>query len=111
MDQSEGAARRRRFTTVRHVADILSVDDDDVETLLESGELPGIRIGRRNEWRIELTVLADYLDAKYEESRRAALFRGSDHASIADLDGVRRHVTPRAQELGDGTPGSVGSPG
>lgn len=109
MNQSEGPARR--FTTVRHVAEMLSVDDGCVEALLESGELPGIRIGERNEWRIELTVLADYLDAKYEESRRAALFRGFDHASISDLDGARRPARPGAQEPGEGRSGSVGSPG
>lgn len=87
-DESESPARR--FITPAEVADMLSLDQGAVESLLESGELRAIRIGPRHEWRIERSVLDGYLEAKYEESRRAALWAGSDFASVIDFDTPRR---------------------
>ncbi|RKR73280.1 helix-turn-helix domain-containing protein [Frondihabitans australicus] len=114
MDQGarDGSQRdaSRQFVTSAVVAEMLSLEIADVEALLESGELLGIRIGRRDEWRVERTVLDRFLEAKYEEARRAALFRGFDHASIADLDGRRRGAPRSARPESPGSPASPASP-
>ena len=36
--------------------------------LVRSGELPAIQIGGRGQWRIETTVLEEYIARKYREN-------------------------------------------
>ncbi|MCX7521093.1 helix-turn-helix domain-containing protein [Microbacterium sp. STN6] len=78
-----------RFLTVADAAEILNVSPDDVLAIVQSGELPAIRIGTTGKWRIERNVLEAYIDAMYEESRRASLWQQSDFASIPELSGGR----------------------
>lgn len=90
--------REHVFLTLAEVAGMLRLDEGEVALLLESGELPGIRVGSRSEWRIERTVFDTWLEAKYEESRRAALWQGFDYGSLADLDPARRPRPDRPEE-------------
>jgi excisionase family DNA binding protein len=80
--------------TVAAVAEMLSLDTADVEAMVASGELPAIRVGPADEWRIEQSVLDGFLEAKYEESRRAALWSGFDFGDIVDIDSRAGRITP-----------------
>lgn len=90
----ESSLPRRQFVTVAQVASLLALGEDDVLAILVSGELPAIKVGPRDEWRIEQSVLDGYLEAKYEEARRAALFEGFDFGSVVDIDPGRRIPPP-----------------
>lgn len=72
-----------RFLTPADTAIMLNVTLDEVFGVIASGELPAIRVGRQ--WRIERPHLDAYIEARYEESRRMALWRQSEFADIPDL--------------------------
>lgn len=76
-----------RFLTVADAAEILNVLPADVLTIVNSGELPAIKLGATGKWRIERVVLEAYIDAMYEESRRRSLWQQSDFANIPELSG------------------------
>jgi excisionase family DNA binding protein len=82
---SPSAGDAARFLTVTDCAEILNVEVADVSGLLESGELPAIKVGAQ--WRIEREVLEAYIASLYEEQRRRALWEQSDFASLAELSG------------------------
>jgi len=96
MTETSGGTSSRRFLTAAQVATMLSIGLSDVEAMAESGELPAIRIGAGEQWRIEESVLDGFLEAKYEESRRSALWRGFDFGSIVDIDPGTRRIPPHA---------------
>lgn len=91
MDQISPRPTFARFLTITDIAEVLNVSVSQAYTLVRSGELPAIRIGGRGQWRIERDVLESYIDAKYEESRRASLWNQSDLANIADFSLAEDH--------------------
>ncbi|GAA4686581.1 helix-turn-helix domain-containing protein [Frondihabitans cladoniiphilus] len=86
MTSETGPVPPRRFLTVEDVSESLRLEVSEVEHLLVSGELRGIRVGRDDAWRIEAIELDSFIDAKYEEARRLSLWNGHDFGSIADID-------------------------
>ncbi|GAA1689507.1 hypothetical protein GCM10009808_03010 [Microbacterium sediminicola] len=80
--------------TPAQVADVLSLDVDDVISLVLSGRLRGARVGMRAQWRIEQASVAEYLDDQVEEARRMALWQQSQTASFPELwgSGAVRHA-------------------
>lgn len=74
-----------RFLTVADTAEMLNVSARQAYALLRSGELPAIRIGARGQWRVERDVLESYIEAKYEEARRASLWNQSDFANVSEF--------------------------
>jgi excisionase family DNA binding protein len=82
---SHSADDAARFLTVADCAEILNVEVADVAALVESGELPAIRVGAQ--WRVERDVLESYIASLYEQQRRRALWEQSDFASLAELSG------------------------
>ena len=78
-----------RFLTLADVAEVLSISAADALELVRSNELPAIRIGTTGAWRVERVVLESYIDAKYEEARRRALWQQSDFGNIVELSGGR----------------------
>ncbi|NYD66635.1 helix-turn-helix domain-containing protein [Agromyces atrinae] len=84
---SPGDASVGRFLTVSDTAEILSITVSEATDLVRSGELPAIRVGASGLWRVERTVLEAYIDAKYEESRRLALWLQADFAALPELSG------------------------
>lgn len=74
-----------RFLTIADTAEVLNVSVSHAYSLVRSGELPAIRIGSRGQWRIERSVLESYIEAKYEEVRRASLWNQSDYANVTDF--------------------------
>ena len=76
-----------RFLTLAETAQILNVPEPSILALVESSELPAIRVGTDGPWRVERTVLESFIEALYEESRRHSLWHGSDFANIPELSG------------------------
>jgi excisionase family DNA binding protein len=82
---SQSATGAVRFLTVADCAEILNVEVSDVTALLETGELPAIRVG--GQWRVERDVLESYIAELYEQQRRHALWEQSDFAGLAEISG------------------------
>ena len=59
----------QRFVQIADVAETLNVSARQVYGLVKSGELPAIKVGGRGQWRVEISVLEDYIQGKYAESR------------------------------------------
>lgn len=78
-----------RFLTLADVAEILAISASDALDLVRSNELPAIRVGTTGAWRVERIVLESYIEAKYEEARRMALWQQSDFSNIVELSGGR----------------------
>jgi excisionase family DNA binding protein len=60
----------RRFLTLADVAEVLNTSANQVYALVRSGELPAIKIGGRGQWRVEESVLDEYIARMYEQTRR-----------------------------------------
>ncbi len=58
----------RHFLTLADVADILNISISQTRALVRSGELPAIQIGGRGQWRIERSVLEDYIAEGYRKT-------------------------------------------
>ena len=57
-----------RFLTMQDVADELATTLSQIYHMVRSGELPAIKIGGRGQWRIERTMLEEYIARKYHET-------------------------------------------
>lgn len=68
--QADGPGAGWAVLTEAEAADLLRVDVDSIVTAIESGELPGNRIGAN--WRIRTESLLAWLDGIYESPRTAA---------------------------------------
>ena len=58
-----------RFLTLADVAEILNVSASQTYALVRSGELEGIKIGGRGQWRVERTKLESFIERMYEQTR------------------------------------------
>ena len=57
-----------RFLTLADVAEILNISASQSYALVRSGELQGIQIGGRNQWRVERSKLEEYIDQAYQRT-------------------------------------------
>lgn len=57
-----------RFLTLADVAEILNISASQTYALVRSGDLQGIQIGGRNQWRVERTKLEEYIEAAYKRT-------------------------------------------
>jgi excisionase family DNA binding protein len=57
-----------RFLKLTDVAEILNVTTRQVYALVRSGELRGIQVGGRQQWRVEAVELEDYIQRQYAKS-------------------------------------------
>ena len=57
-----------RFMTLRQVADLLRCTQGQVYSLVRSGQLKGIQIGGRNQWRVERSKLEEYIQEAYRRT-------------------------------------------
>jgi excisionase family DNA binding protein len=72
-----------RFLSLTDVAEILSISVAQTYALVRRGELRGIQIGGRKQWRVETTELEDYIKRMYDETQRYVAehpFAGADPA-------------------------------
>lgn len=61
-----------RFLTLADVADVLNVTVRQVYALVRSGDLRGIQVGGRGQWRIENSELEEYIARQYARTDRLA---------------------------------------
>jgi len=57
-----------RFLKLTDVAEVLNVTTRQVYALVRSGDLRGIQVGGRNQWRVEDIELEDYIKRQYARS-------------------------------------------
>ncbi|MDO5726416.1 MAG: helix-turn-helix domain-containing protein [Bowdeniella nasicola] len=68
-----------RFLTLADLSEQLAISMIQARALVRSGEIPAIQVGGRNQWRIEASVLEEYIEKKYaENARRVALQQAED---------------------------------
>lgn len=60
-----------RFLTLADVAEVLNVTVRQVYALVRGGDLRGIQIGGRGQWRIENSELEDYIARQYARTDQA----------------------------------------
>jgi excisionase family DNA binding protein len=58
-----------RFLTLADVAEVLNTSSSQVYALVRSGELPAIKLGGRGQWRVERTVLEEFITRMYAQTR------------------------------------------
>lgn len=70
---------QQRFLKLTDVAEVLNVTTRQVYALVRSGDLRGIQVGGRNQWRVEDIELEDYIKRQYaRSSERDSEAEGSD---------------------------------
>ncbi len=57
-----------RFLTLADVSEILNVSTSQAYALVRSGDLQGIQIGGRNQWRVERSKLEEYIAEAYKRT-------------------------------------------
>ncbi|GIG57209.1 DNA-binding protein [Longispora fulva] len=57
-----------RFLQLADVAELLNVSTSQVYHLVRSGELRGIKIGGRGQWRVERAEVELYIERMYAET-------------------------------------------
>lgn len=55
----------RRFLTLADVQEVLNISSPQAYALVRSGDLPAIQVGGRGQWRVEASVLEDYIQRQY----------------------------------------------
>lgn len=61
----------QRFLTIADVSEILCLSPQGVRAMILSGELPAIQVGGRNQWRVEVAKLEDYIASRYAAAEQA----------------------------------------
>lgn len=85
---ADSAASAPRFLAPAQVAELLSIDVDEVVALVHEGRLRGSQLGAPPRWRVEASSLQDYLAEQSETARRMALWRQSHAASFPEVWGT-----------------------
>ncbi|MDQ4085317.1 MAG: helix-turn-helix domain-containing protein [Actinomycetota bacterium] len=60
--------RTPRFLQLADVAEVLNISVNQVYALVRRGELVGVKIGGRGQWRVEADQLEAYIQRLYEET-------------------------------------------
>jgi len=68
----------KRFIPLTEVSEILDISSAQAYALVRSGELPAIKVGGRGQWRVETTVLEDYIQRMYSQTRDFVRTHGED---------------------------------
>ena len=58
-----------RFLTLADVADTLNLTMSATRALVSSGELPAIQVGGKHVWRVEESVLEQFIQDQYAATR------------------------------------------
>lgn len=77
-----------RFLAPAQVAELLSIEVDEVVALVLEGRLRGSQLGSPARWRVEESSLSEYLAEQSEEARRMALWRQANEASFPEVWGT-----------------------
>jgi excisionase family DNA binding protein len=65
-----------RFLTLADVADTLNISSAQAYALVRSGDLPAIKVGGRGQWRVESSVLEEYISRLYTQTREQVVRGG-----------------------------------
>jgi excisionase family DNA binding protein len=68
-DQSRAWGKAPRFLTLTDVAEVLNTSSAQVYALVRRKELKAIKIGGRGQWRVEASVLEEYIERMYAQTR------------------------------------------
>lgn len=68
----------KRFIPLTEVSEVLDISSAQAYALVRSGELPAIKVGGRGQWRVETTVLEDYIQRMYSQTRQFVQTQGED---------------------------------
>ena len=71
-----------RFLTLADVAENLAISMAQARAMVRSGELPAIQVGGRNQWRVEVSALEDYIDRKYAENAARGAAESREQSSL-----------------------------
>lgn len=85
-----------RFLTLAEVAEILSTSVPQVYALVRRGELTGVKIGGRGQWRVESSKLEDYIAQLYVQTEKYVAehpFAEADDDTVG-LDADQSSVLP-----------------
>lgn len=85
---ADSPASAPRFLAPAQVAELLSIEVDEVVALVLEGRLRGSQLGSPARWRVEESSLTEYLAEQSEEARRMALWRQSNEASFPEVWGT-----------------------
>jgi excisionase family DNA binding protein len=77
-----------RFLTLVDVAEVLNISASQAYALVRTGEIPAIKVGGNGRWRVERELLERYIQDKYEENRRRALWHQAEYASVPELSAL-----------------------
>ena len=66
--KTDAMAAGPRFLTLPDVAEILNTSLAQVTALVKRGELRGIQIGGRGQWRVETSELEDFIQRMYAQT-------------------------------------------
>lgn len=69
----------QRFLTLADVSEILNISLSQTRALVRTGELKGIQIGGRNQWRVESSMLEQYIQAMYQKTEESIKAEQLDH--------------------------------
>lgn len=82
-----------RFLTLDQVAEELATSHSQVYAMVRRGELRGIKLGGRGQWRVERAVLEQYIAEAYEAT-----------AAFIDANPFVESPTPKDRAGGEGLP-------
>ena len=68
----------KRFIPLTEVSEVLDISSAQAYALVRSGELPAIKVGGRGQWRVETTVLEEYIQRMYSQTREFVQSQGDD---------------------------------
>ena len=86
---ADSPASAPRFLAPAQVAELLSIEVDEVIALVLSGRLRGAQLGTPARWRVAEESIAEYLAEQAEDARRMALWRQADAASFPEVWGLQ----------------------
>lgn len=58
-----------RFLQLADVAEILNISSSQVYALVRKGDIVGVKIGGRGQWRVEASRLEEYIAQLYKDTR------------------------------------------
>jgi excisionase family DNA binding protein len=59
-----------RFLNLDDVAEVLNISWSQAYALVRNGDLEGIKVGGRGQWRVERDKLESYIARMYDETRK-----------------------------------------
>ncbi len=59
-----------RFLNLDDVAEVLNISWSQAYALVRNGDLEGIKVGGRGQWRVERDKLESYIERMYDQTRK-----------------------------------------